>query len=667
MSTNILDSVPEHILELLPDHLLYPDPYILMSDNFVVFDLETTTQGDDGSPSAVWPQNSIVCGSWCEGVDGEMVHVYGNELEMGELVEAIERADFCVAHNGKFDLGWLKRAGIDLYKILLYDTMIGEYVRLGNRKGEGVLVGSRAKPNAKTTPLQLETLIRRDLGVGKKHFIAACMGTDVCPSEMPRSKILQRSDDDVEYTRQLFLKQREQLDKMELIPCVYTRCLLSMPLTDIEQTGVYLDKENVEQEYREVAMKLAAVTHELDEFMEGRNPNSPKQMKEFIYEELGFTPLMKGRGKNKEPNYTTATEDLLQLSARTKKQKKFLELKSAYARHNADMSKAMLFFHAVCTDPKYPDPIFHARFNQCVTVTHRLSSSGESRLFEHILDKKGKPIVKGIQLQNMPRRYKRMLKARKPGWKMAEADGSQLEFRVAAFLGQCPVATQAIVDNVDIHTQTATVLTDNGQETDRQGAKEHTFKPLYGGQSGTKAEVAYYKWFREHYTGIGNIQQEWKDSAVIRKQVILPHKFRFYFPHAKLSRDGYVQGSTNICNYPVQHFATAEIIPIAICYLWHMMRYMESFLVNTVHDSVISELHPDEEYDFKERSKYAFTTLVYHYLYEVYGVEFNVPLGVGVKIGDNWGTGHEQKTAPMPPFLMDGIDYSKLLTEWVDD
>lgn len=680
---HILDTVPEEYLELLPEFLLNPDPYIYLSDNFVTFDLETTKKGDDGSPSAVWPENSIVCGSWCWGADGGVQNIYGNEHEMSELVSAIEEADFCVAHNGKFDLMWLIRAGIDLHKIILYDTMIGEYVRLGNRKGEGYKHPMRWDAESRwgkkyckqrtDGPLALNTLIQRELGAGKRHFIAACMSSDVCPSEMPRSMVLTRCDEDVEYTRDLFLIQRVQLNDLDLLPCVYTRSLLSMPLADIEMNGMHLDKEAVVTEYNDVSLKLAAVTAELDEFMGGLNPNSTKQMKEFIYGtdrkagQLAFKPHMKGRGKNKEPNYTTATDDLLALKATNARQRKFLELKQAYARHNADMTKAMLFFHSVVTDPKYDKPTFHAQFNQCVTVTHRLSSSGVSRVFDHVLDKKGKPLVKGIQLQNAPRKYKPMFCPRNEGWDMGEADGSQLEFRVAAFLGNCPIATQAIVSNTDIHTQTATVLTDNGQETDRQGAKEHTFKPLYGGQSGSEAEVAYYEWFRAHYTGIGEAQQAWKDQAVVRKQVILPHKFRFYFPNAKLNRSGYVEGSTNICNYPVQHFATAEIIPIAICYLWQLMRPLESFMVNTVHDSVISELHPDEQGEYKERAKYSFTTLVYHYLKEVYDVEFNVPLGVGVKIGHNWGKGHEQKTAPMPPYLQEGIDYSELLTEWVDD
>ena len=92
---------------------------------------------------------------------------------------------------------------------------------------------------------------------------------------------------------------------------------------------------------------------------------------------------------------------------------------------------------------------------------------------------------------------------------------------------------------------------------------------------------------------------------------------------------------------------------------------MESFLVNTVHDSAISELHPDEAAEFTELCKYSFTHLVYHYLKEVYDVEFNVPLGVGVKIGPNWGKGEEVVCAPIPPFKMKGVDYTNLQSDWV--
>jgi DNA polymerase I-like protein with 3'-5' exonuclease and polymerase domains len=586
-------------------------------------------------------------------MDSVANNIYGNELQMGELAQALERADFVVAFNGKFDIGWMLRAGIDPYRLILYDPMIAEYCIAGNIKKN----------------LSLDALAKEYIGEGKRAFIDICMKKGIDPEDMPKSKLIERCDMDVLQTRDLFLAQREKIIRSGLLGHVYTRSLLSMPLADIESKGMHIDADRVQGLYLDSAAKLAAATQAVDEFTGGINPRSPKQVKEFVYEELKFKPKMKGKGRNATPILSTRTEDLLLLKATNNRQRKFLELKQDFARHNADVGKNLLFFHGVATDKRddIPANTFYAQFNQCVTVTHRLSSSGIPRTFGHIQDDKGKVITKSVQFQNFPRKYKPIFCPRNKDWVMGESDGAQLEFRVAAFLGQCQVATQDIVNNTDVHIQTATVLTDNGQETIRQDAKQHTFKPLYGGQSGTKAEVAYYEWFKEHYKGIGDTQQAWIDQALKTKKVRLVHGFTFFFPECKMSGSGYVAGTTNICNYPVQHFATAEIIPIAVTYLWHLMREMESFLVNTIHDSAISELHPDEVDTFREYSKYAFTYLVYHYLKEVYDVEFNVPLGIGCKVGEHWGEGTELKCVPLPPYDMEGIDYSELITDWVED
>ena len=665
---HLLAKLPRAMLKALPGFLLAPNPDVYLSDNFVVFDLETNTQGDDGSPQPCWPANSIVCGSWCVGLRGEAHNVYGNELEMGELVDALEAADFIVAHNGKFDMGWLLRAGIDLRKVILYDTMIAEYCLNGNL----------------TLPLSLDALSTKYLGISKAPYINILMKGGVDPGDMPRSKLIARCDWDIIQTRDLFLTQLDVICDRGLLGHVYTRCLLSAALADIESRGMHIDASVVGERYRESATKLALATEAVDEFTGGINPNSPKQVKEFVYEVLKFKPKYKGKGRNKQPIFSTRIDDLLALKTTNARQRKFVQLKKEYSKYNAEVTKNLLFFHGVATDNRIdiPEGVFFAQFNQCVTKTHRLSSSGIKRLFMQLTDAKGKNVLKSVQFQNFSRQFKCLFSPRKKGWSMGEADGSQLEFRVAAFLGQCPVATQAIVNNLDVHADTVSVLHDMDLEEFkakhaahdpevegwRQDAKPHTFKPLFGGQMGTTREMAYYQWFGEHYSGISKAQQQWIDRCQRTKEVNMIHGFTFFFPECHMSKSGYVQNSTNIKNYPVQHFATAEIIPIAVVYMWHAMKYMESFLVNTIHDSVISEVHPDEHQQFRDYSLHAFTTCVYHYLKEVYGVEFNVPLGIGVKIGDpHWGTGVEHTCVPLPPYDMEGIDYTQLITEWTSD
>jgi hypothetical protein len=65
--------------------------------------------------------------------------------------------------------------------------------------------------------------------------------------------------------------------------------------------------------------------------------------------------------------------------------------------------------------------------------------------------------------------------------------------------------------------------------------------------------------------------------------------------------------------------------------------------VNTIHDSLVCEIHPDYREDFIRISRDAFGRRVYDYLLSVYGLDFDVPLGCGIKIGTHWGEGKEEK------------------------
>lgn len=111
---------------------------------------------------------------------------------------------------------------------------------------------------------------------------------------------------------------------------------------------------------------------------------------------------------------------------------------------------------------------------------------------------------------------------------------------------------------------------------------------------------------------------------------------KYYWPDAKMKESGYVTYTTSIYNYPVQAFATAEIIPIAIVCAWHRMAEAQSFLVNTVHDSIIAELHPDEVELWHEVAQQCLITDSYNLISQLYGVKLTVPLGAGVMVGSHW-------------------------------
>ena len=180
-----------------------------------------------------------------------------------------------------------------------------------------------------------------------------------------------------------------------------------------------------------------------------------------------------------------------------------------------------------------------------------------------------------------------------------------------------------------------------------QAAKEHTFKPLYGGQSGTPKQKAYYKAFREKYPDIYKTQKGWTLDVARDKYLRTATGLRFYWPDTRISADGYVSGTPKIFNYPVQSLATADIIPLTLALVWHrMVDVSGAVLVNTIHDSIVGECPVDKLDAYVDVLIDCFTSRIYVMLERLYGIKFSMPLGVAVKAGTHWSEGEEKKYEP---------------------
>lgn len=267
-----------------------------------------------------------------------------------------------------------------------------------------------------------------------------------------------------------------------------------------------------------------------------------------------------------------------------------------------------------------PDNILHTQLMQCITKTGRLSSQSPN-------------------FQNMPRAktfpVRKAVKSRFKDGKILEVDFKTLEFTAAAFIYQDLKAIEDIKAHFDVHSYTSKVLTDSGQPTDRQDAKPHTFKPLYGGSSGTKAEQAYYQAFKEKYQGVTKGQE--RDIQKVLKTGVLttPSGRQYRFPNTKRTANGYVSNTTQICNYPVQGFATADIVPTFIIELRKELNGQNSLIILTVHDSVVIDCRPDDIANVLESISAVFRRLL-DVLSSRFGCNLNVPLEGESKIGDDW-------------------------------
>ena len=279
------------------------------------------------------------------------------------------------------------------------------------------------------------------------------------------------------------------------------------------------------------------------------------------------------------------------------------------------------FVDGIKTHTKH-DGLLHVRLLQHRTSTGRLSGADPN-------------------MQNMPRGgtfpVKKVFVSRFAGGKVMEADFAQLEFRAAAYLSQDEVAIEEVSTGFDVHAYTAEVITNAGQPTNRQDAKAHTFAPLYGatGYGRTKAEAEYYKHFTEKYQGVADWHSRLAKEALNTRKITTPSGREFAFPDVVRKSTGRVSHFTQIKNYPVQSFATADIVPIALLHIDELLKGMQSCIVNTVHDSIVIDVHPNEEsqvINVIDETNNVLPQLIA----ARWGVDFNVPLLLEAKIGPNW-------------------------------
>lgn len=223
----------------------------------------------------------------------------------------------------------------------------------------------------------------------------------------------------------------------------------------------------------------------------------------------------------------------------------------------------------------------------------------------------------------------------------------QLEYRAAVDMAGDVNGLLDIKNKVDAHAFTAGVIFDEWNDPDideatkkrvRTAAKSRTFKPLYGGSSGTPREQQYYRAFKDKHREIAKWQQDNIAKVLQTKQLRIPSGLVFYWPTTKITHSGYVVNTASICNYPVQSFATADIVPLGLVWSWHLIQAaeLESFIINTVHDSIIGEIHPDEIDIYTELTSYGMIDGVLKTLKDLYQYNFTTPLEVESEVYDHW-------------------------------
>ena len=119
--------------------------------------------------------------------------------------------------------------------------------------------------------------------------------------------------------------------------------------------------------------------------------------------------------------------------------------------------------------------------------------------------------------------------------------------------------------------------------------------------------------------------------------VTLPSGRQLHWDNVERQNSGRITYATQIVNYPVQSFATADIVPLACIRAYKQLKDndVKSLCVLTVHDSIVVDVYPGEEALVKDILINAMEHVDQDILFR-YDYNMLMPLDIEIKSGPNW-------------------------------
>lgn len=445
-------------------------------------------------------------------------------------------------------------------------------------------------------------------GTGRKQIHAADLKPETIGNVLgERLRLISR----------LYPKLEKELHQLEMNHLMHD---IEMPLANVlaemEMDGIQVDA-NLLREFEDSYGKRIDEVRARIESIAGHyfNLNSPKQLGEVLFEELRLPPV-----KKTKTGYSTDVEVLEKL----KDEHEIIPMILEYRQ----MTKIKgTYIDGLLAIINTETGRIHSTFNQTVAATGRISST--------------EPNLQNIPIRtDMGRQLRRVFVARK-GWKLVDADYSQIELRIMAHLSGDPGFIKAFQDEADIHTRTAAEIFGVEEEDVtsemRSSAKAVNFGIIYGisdfGLSNNlnisrQQARKYIDSYLERYVKVKEFMDLMVESAREKGYVTtLLHRIR-HLPEINSSNFNVRSfGERMAMNTPIQGSA-ADIIKIAMVKVAQELEKggYKARLVLQVHDELIVET-PEDEVD-------SVAKLLRKSMEEA--IKLDVPLKVDLSIAENW-------------------------------
>lgn len=513
-----------------------------------------------------------------------------------------------IGHNIKYDFEILKNHGFHLQGIY-FDTMVAAYL---------------LNPGKRTYGLDLLAFNEFGFQMTNLEELIGKRGPKQMPIEMlPMQKLANYSCADADYTWRLKQKLEPRLQLKEKLYEVFEK--IEMPLIEvlaqIEENGLRVDVPFLKSLSQEVKKDLDILEAKIFELAgQNFNVNSPKQLKEILFEKLKIS--VKGLSKTKT-GISTAAAELEKL----KNVHPIIPLISDY-RELAKLQSTYLEALPKLVNPKTER--LHTSFNQTITATGRLSSSEPN-------------------LQNIPTRTTLGKKIREAfiaqnGFSIISADYSQIELRIIASLANDEKMIGFFKQNKDIHVMTAAqirgVAPENVTAEMRRLAKTVNFGIIYGLGRISLAESAdisreeaanFITSYFNVYPRIKEYIEELKEEAREKEYAETLFGRRRYLPEI-ISEIQMLKAEAEraAINMPIQGLA-ADLIKIAMVELRKKLAPFENQakMICQIHDELLFEVKNEKIQEVAEIIKEVM---------ENPPVKFKVPIKVDLSLGKSWGS-----------------------------
>jgi DNA polymerase-1 len=482
----------------------------------------------------------------------------------------------------------------------------------------------------------------------------------------PLPDVLEYNGLDTWHDLRLYYLFRDQLKAQPRLARLFARLMIPAvcELVLAERHGVYVDKKVLDLHHSIAREKLHGIEQELTTYVPPKHiwPDNIREMnfgpsnfaRWFLFDHLQL-PIM-ARGKTKDdgsPGQPSMAEAImLDLADQTEKvvQDGDPNIPQLMLDRALWFKRVTGFFEPYTRLIDHNSRI-HTTFKPWGTVTGRLSSGKED--VEKITTKGD---VHGANLQQVPRDpFMRGVFGAAPGFWFVEADYSQIELRIAAFMAREDTMLHMFANGIDIHMAMAMRMTGKPASAitkeERKRAKAVNFGYLFGMGVNKFIETAWSNYqlrvteqesraFRTSFFNEFPKLVPWHS-----RQRRLAHKFgRVETPMGRVRhlpdiyspmKDVQAEAERQAINSPVQAMAS-DMALLSLVLVSRKFREagLDAHAIGTVHDAVNFEIPQKETTRALPIIKDTMENLP---LDEWFGVHLDVPIIADLKLGTHWG------------------------------